>query len=171
MGATSLRWYQIPGGLRRGGLTPACGSAHARQTGSKRSGEGSYKRQIIAKGYDLVLNHIDEVERVWRGFECIEGRKQWNGREDEKSMMSIVSYASYVRVPVGSMAGLPNHLVYLERTAAVSTFLASHCCCINIFSSSTIRTWTYLLSSPLYASTPMHVCIGHETHESRSLQH
>ena len=25
----------IPGGLRRGGLTPACGSAHARKTGSK----------------------------------------------------------------------------------------------------------------------------------------
>ena len=27
-------------GLRRGGLTPACGFAHTRSTGSKRSGEG-----------------------------------------------------------------------------------------------------------------------------------
>ena len=36
----------------------------------------------------------------------IEGRKQWNGREDEKSMM-IVSYARYVRVTASSMARLP----------------------------------------------------------------
>ena len=30
----------LPGELRRGGLTPACGSTHARKTGSKRSGQG-----------------------------------------------------------------------------------------------------------------------------------
>ena len=35
----------------------------------------------------------------------IEGRKQWDGREDEKSMI-IVSYAVCIRVPAGSMAGL-----------------------------------------------------------------
>ena len=34
----------------------------------------------------------------------VEGKKQWNGREDEKSM--IVSYATYIRVPAGSRAGL-----------------------------------------------------------------
>ena len=39
------------------------------------------------------------------GFVYIEGRKKWNGREDEKSMM-IVSYARYTRVPAGDMAGL-----------------------------------------------------------------
>ena len=52
----------------------------------------------------------------------MEGRKPWNGREEEKSMMIIVSYARYIRVPVGSMAGLlqhqqqqsPNHIVYLD---------------------------------------------------------
>ena len=45
---------------------------------------------------------------MWRGVVYIDGRKQWNGREDEKSMMvtSIVSYARYTRVPAGSMAGL-----------------------------------------------------------------
>ena len=42
---------------------------------------------------------------MWRGFVYIEGRKQKNGRDDEKSMM-IVSYARYIRVPAGSMAGL-----------------------------------------------------------------
>ena len=38
---------------------------------------------------------------MWRGVVYIEGRKQWNGREDEKSMI-IVSYARYIRVPAGS---------------------------------------------------------------------
>ena len=33
------------------------------------------------------------------GFAYIEGRKQWHGREDEKSMM-IVSHARYIRVRV-----------------------------------------------------------------------
>ena len=42
---------------------------------------------------------------MWRGFAYIEGEKQWNGREDEKSIV-IVSYARYIRVPAGSMAGL-----------------------------------------------------------------
>ena len=61
---------------------------------------------------------------MWRGFVYIERRKQWNGREDEKSMMMIVSNARYIRVPASSMAGLPqqqqqqqkspNHLVYLD---------------------------------------------------------
>ena len=37
---------------------------------------------------------------------CNEGRKQSNGRVDDKSMMIIVSYARYIRVPAGSMAGL-----------------------------------------------------------------
>ena len=41
---------------------------------------------------------------MWRGVVYIEGRKQWNGREDEKSM--IVSYARYIGVPAGSMVGL-----------------------------------------------------------------
>ena len=36
----------------------------------------------------------------------IEGRKQWNGREDENSVV-MVSYARYIiRVPAGSMARL-----------------------------------------------------------------
>ena len=39
------------------------------------------------------------------GFVSIEGRKQTNGRKDEKSMI-IVSYARYIRVPAGSVAGL-----------------------------------------------------------------
>ena len=30
------------------------------------------------------------------GCVYIEGRKQWNGREDEKSMTIIVSYARYI---------------------------------------------------------------------------
>ena len=39
-----------------------------------------------------------------RGVVYIEGIKQRNGREDEKYI--IVSYARYIRVPAGSMAGL-----------------------------------------------------------------
>ena len=46
----------VPGGLRRDGLTPASGSAHARKTGSKRSGGRPWKRQITAKGYGVILN-------------------------------------------------------------------------------------------------------------------
>ena len=47
-----------------------------------------------------------EVERVWRGFAFIQETKQWNDREDAKSMI-IVSHARYIRVrPAGSMAGL-----------------------------------------------------------------
>ena len=38
---------------------------------------------------------------MWRGFVYIEGRKQWNGREDAKSVMIIVSNARYIRVPAG----------------------------------------------------------------------
>ena len=38
------------------------------------------------------------------GFVYIEGIKQWNGRVGEKPSM-IVSYARYIRVPAGSMAG------------------------------------------------------------------
>ena len=39
-----------------------------------------------------------------RGVRYIEGRTQWNGREDEKSM--IVSHARFIRIPGGGMAGL-----------------------------------------------------------------
>ena len=46
-----------------------------------------------------------EVERVWREFVYVEGRKQRNGREDKKFMM-IASYARYTRLPAGSVAGL-----------------------------------------------------------------
>ena len=42
---------------------------------------------------------------MWRGFVYFEGRKKWNGREDEKPMM-IVSYARCIRVPVGGVAVL-----------------------------------------------------------------
>ena len=42
---------------------------------------------------------------MWRGVVCIEGRRQWNGREDERSVV-VLPYAKYVRVPAGSMAGL-----------------------------------------------------------------
>ena len=42
---------------------------------------------------------------MWRGSICVEGRKQRNGREDEKSMMIIVSYARYIPVPAISVAG------------------------------------------------------------------
>ena len=47
-----------------------------------------------------------EVAPVWRVFVYIAGRRQWNDREDDKSMMITVSYARYMRVPAGSMAGL-----------------------------------------------------------------
>ena len=88
---------------------------------------------------------------MWRGFVHNEGRKQWNGREEDESMI-IVSYARYMRVPAGSMAGNSrcNRQItsYLELTAAVSSL--AH------FSGPTICTWTSLLSSPLYASTSMY---------------
>ena len=61
-----MDYYVVPGGLRRGGLTPACGSAHARRAGSKRSGEGPWKRQITAKEYGVVLNQFI-VLQVWGG--------------------------------------------------------------------------------------------------------
>ena len=38
--AETVVYMYVPGGLRRD-LTPACSSAHARMTGSKRSGEGA----------------------------------------------------------------------------------------------------------------------------------
>ena len=42
---------------------------------------------------------------MWRGFVYIEGAKQWNGREGEKSVI-VVSYARYIRLLAGSMAGI-----------------------------------------------------------------
>ena len=47
---------------------------------------------------------------MWRGVVCVEGREQWNSREDEKCMMSVGSYGRYIRVPAGSMAELLQHL-------------------------------------------------------------
>ena len=67
------------------------------------------------------------------GFVYIEGRKQWHGQEDDTSMM-IAAYASYIRVPVGSIwqdyyynntrNSNRQTTSYLERTAHVSSFLA-----------------------------------------------
>ena len=66
----------------------------------------------------------------------IDGSKQWNGREVEKSMM-IVSYARFIQIyrrVVGqdynsSSSSSSHHTVsYLERTAAVSSFLAVQSC-------------------------------------------
>ena len=56
----------------------------------------------------MVLNRFSVASMRWS--ECGGGlynieRKQWNDRENEKSMM-IVSYARYIRVPAGNMAGL-----------------------------------------------------------------
>ena len=102
---------------------------------------------------------------MWRGFVYIEGRKQRNGGEDEKSTM-IVPYARYIRLPAGSITGLPQLQQLIakpprERTPSVSSFLA-----VQLY----ICKWTSLLCSARYASTPISVRFGHETHESRSLQ-
>ena len=42
-----VTFYEVPGGLRRGGLEPACGSAHARKTGNE-----------AAKGSGVVLHQF-----------------------------------------------------------------------------------------------------------------
>ena len=52
----------VQGGLRSGELTPACGSAHAGKTGSKRSGEGPEKRQTTGKWYGVVLNQFTVLQ-------------------------------------------------------------------------------------------------------------
>ena len=70
--------------------------------------------------------------------------------------MIIVSYARYIRVPAGTTVWRDYYNIS-SRDHQTTSYTSNVLLLYHYFSSPTICTWTYLLSSPLYASTPMYL--------------